>query len=66
MTVVASNTRHSLVTGANRGLGLEFVRQLLVRGDRVVATCRQPARARCATRRQMPAHARAGTRARAD
>lgn len=36
---------HSLVTGANRGLGLEFARQLLDRGQRVVATCRQPGRA---------------------
>ena len=35
----------SLVTGANRGLGLEFARQLLARGHRVVATCRQPGRA---------------------
>jgi NAD(P)-dependent dehydrogenase (short-subunit alcohol dehydrogenase family) len=35
----------SLVTGANRGLGLEFVRQLLARGDHVVATSRQPGRA---------------------
>jgi NAD(P)-dependent dehydrogenase (short-subunit alcohol dehydrogenase family) len=34
-----------LVTGANRGLGLEFTRQLLARGRRVVATCRQPGRA---------------------
>lgn len=34
-----------LVTGANRGLGLEFVRQLLTRGDRVIATCRHPGRA---------------------
>src|SRR3546814_19421062 len=38
-------TRHCLGTGANRGVGLEFVRQLLARGDRVVATCRQPGRA---------------------
>ena len=34
-----------LVTGANRGLGLEFTRQLLARGDRVYATCRHPGRA---------------------
>jgi len=32
--------RHSLVTGANRGIGLEFVRQMLARGDRVIATAR--------------------------
>lgn len=37
--------RHSLVTGANRGVGLEFVRQLLARGDHVVATCRNPGKA---------------------
>ena len=41
----AAVPRHCLVTGANRGLGLEFVRQLLARGDRVVATCRHPGRA---------------------
>lgn len=34
-----------MVTGANRGLGLEFVQQLLARGDRVIAACRHAARA---------------------
>ena len=34
--------RRVLVTGANRGLGLEFTRQLLDSGDRVFAACRTP------------------------
>ena len=37
--------RNVLVTGANRGIGLEYVRQLLARGDHVVATARHPAQA---------------------
>lgn len=31
-----------LITGANRGLGLEFCRQYAMAGWRVLATCRQP------------------------
>jgi len=31
-----------LITGANRGLGLEFVRQYAANGWRVIATCRNP------------------------
>ncbi|MFN3843906.1 MAG: SDR family oxidoreductase [Rehaibacterium terrae] len=38
-----------LVTGANRGLGLAFVRRLLARGDRVAAACRHPGRANALT-----------------
>lgn len=34
--------RRVVVTGANRGLGLELTRQLLAAGDEVVATARQP------------------------
>lgn len=35
-------TKKVLVTGSNRGLGLEFVRQFLGRGAEVYAACRQP------------------------
>ncbi len=31
-----------LVTGTNRGIGLELTRQLLARGEQVFAACRQP------------------------
>jgi NAD(P)-dependent dehydrogenase (short-subunit alcohol dehydrogenase family) len=34
-----------LITGANRGIGFEFTRQYVHRGERVFATCRQPERA---------------------
>lgn len=31
-----------LITGTNRGIGLEFVKKYLARGDQVLATCRNP------------------------
>ncbi|KAF2464956.1 NAD(P)-binding protein [Lindgomyces ingoldianus] len=31
-----------LIVGASRGIGLEFVRQLLARGERIIATVREP------------------------
>lgn len=37
--------RTILISGANRGLGLEFARQYLAAGDRVIAGVRDPARA---------------------
>ncbi len=37
--------RTVLITGAGRGLGLEFVRQYAAAGDRVLATVRDPAKA---------------------
>lgn len=34
-----------LITGANRGIGLEHTRQALAAGENVIATCRKPAEA---------------------
>lgn len=34
-----------IVVGASRGIGLEWVRQLLSRGNHVIATIRDPAKA---------------------
>jgi NAD(P)-dependent dehydrogenase (short-subunit alcohol dehydrogenase family) len=41
----ADNKTTVLVTGANRGLGLEFTRQYVERDWRVIATCRNPGKA---------------------
>ncbi|MBN2155314.1 MAG: SDR family oxidoreductase [Candidatus Lokiarchaeota archaeon] len=35
-----------LITGSNRGIGLEFTKQYLLRNDSVIATCRSPTTAR--------------------
>jgi NAD(P)-dependent dehydrogenase (short-subunit alcohol dehydrogenase family) len=37
--------RTILITGSNRGIGLEFAKQYLQHGDKVIATCRRPAEA---------------------
>ncbi|MCO6452153.1 MAG: SDR family oxidoreductase [Caldilineales bacterium] len=37
--------QHILITGANRGIGLEMTRQFVERGDFVFAACRKPAHA---------------------
>lgn len=40
-----ADAQRCLVTGANRGLGLELCRQLLTAGGRVIAACRHPGKA---------------------
>jgi len=37
--------KHVFITGASRGLGLEFTKQYLKRGDKVYASCRNPEKA---------------------
>ena len=49
--VTAMTQRIALVTGANRGLGLEICRQLARRGGSVVLTARHPDRGQAAASR---------------
>jgi NAD(P)-dependent dehydrogenase (short-subunit alcohol dehydrogenase family) len=37
--------KNILITGSSRGLGLEFTRQYLEKGDNVIASCRKPEKA---------------------
>jgi NAD(P)-dependent dehydrogenase (short-subunit alcohol dehydrogenase family) len=46
MSITQSKSPQVLITGANRGLGLEFARQYLADGWRVIAGCRDLSQAR--------------------
>jgi len=52
---------HWFISGANRGLGLEFARQLCVRGDLVSAGVRNESAARAVNAQLAPQHAVART-----
>ena len=45
--------RKIVVTGANRGIGFELVKQLVERGDRVIATARKPSQSNTLNRLAM-------------
>ena len=45
--------KHVVITGANRGIGLEFVRQLSARDWRIIATARRPDEGERATLRRL-------------
>ncbi len=42
MAQTAADAPTILITGSNRGIGLEFTRQYAMKGWQVIATCRQP------------------------
>jgi NAD(P)-dependent dehydrogenase (short-subunit alcohol dehydrogenase family) len=52
-----AESRSALVTGANRGIGLEVCRQLAARGLQVLLTARDPAKAEAAARMIRPSGA---------
>ena len=43
--MASTQRRNCLISGANRGIGLEFTRLLLARGEHVIAACRHPGKA---------------------
>ena len=43
--MASTQRRNCLISGANRGIGLEFTCQLLARGEHVIAACRHPGKA---------------------
>ena len=43
--MASTQRRNCLISGANRGIGLELTRQLLARGEHVIAACRHPGKA---------------------
>ena len=43
--MASTQRRNCLISGANRGIGLEFTRQLLARGEHVIAAFRHPGKA---------------------
>lgn len=40
--MTGSTARRVMITGANRGIGLEMARQSAAMGDEVIACCRTP------------------------
>jgi NAD(P)-dependent dehydrogenase (short-subunit alcohol dehydrogenase family) len=59
--VEAIVSEHWFISGANRGLGLEFARELAARGDRVSASVRDAEAARLLNAQLAPQHAAAQT-----
>ena len=55
-------TEHWLISGANRGIGLELTRQLVARGDRVTAGTRSEEASDALAARLAPQHARIETK----
>jgi NAD(P)-dependent dehydrogenase (short-subunit alcohol dehydrogenase family) len=54
-------SEHWFISGANRGLGLEFARKLAARGDRISASVRDAEAARSLNAQLAPQHAAART-----